>query len=66
MKKILTLSTIVAALFLSACAEKKEEVPAGTEAAVEATEEVTKEMAKEAEEVAKKTEEAAKEVTDSH
>ena len=66
MKKILTLSTIVAALFLAACAEKKEEVPAGTEAVVEATEKVSEEVVKEAEEVAKKTEEAVKEVTDSH
>ena len=51
MKKILTLSTIVAALFLAACAEKKEEVPADAEAMVKATEEASTEMAKEAEKV---------------
>lgn len=64
MKKILSLSTVVAALFLAACAEKKEEAPADTESMVKATEAAAEDMAKEAEKVAEEAKDAVEEAED--
>ena len=66
MKKILTLTTVIAALFLAACAEKKEEVPADSEAMVKATEDASKDVAKETEAAAAEAEKAAGEMKHEH